>query len=123
MGSYLPWVGSPAGSAVLCRALWLWLGVLDALQGVGIGMLLLQTLTRFHISFALIMAQCVGSVATIINRADGLSSTGPLPYYPSFAYNITGGLSQPGFWICLVLQIVVCVGYITFFRKEQLSKP
>lgn len=123
MGSYLPWAGSPAGSAVLGRVLWLWLGVLDALQGVGIGMLLLQTLTRFHISFALIMAQCVGSVATIINRADGLSSTGPLPYYPSFAYNLTGGLSQAGFWICMIFQIVVCVGYITFFRKEQLSKP
>jgi alpha-1,3-glucan synthase len=123
MGSYLPWAGSPIASAILGRGVWLWLGVLDALQGVGIGMLLLQTLTRFHISFALIMAQCVGSIATIINRADGLSSTGPLPYYPTLAYSIASGLKEPGFWICLVFQIIVCVGYLTFFRKEQLSKP
>jgi alpha-1,3-glucan synthase len=123
MGSYLPWAGSPIASAILGRGVWLWLGVLDALQGVGIGMLLLQTLTRFHISFALIMAQCVGSIATIVNRADGLSSTGPLPYYPSLAYGIADGLKEPGFWICMVFQIVVCVGYLTFFRKEQLSKP
>lgn len=123
MGAYLPWAGSPVASAILGRALWLWLGVLDALQGVGIGMLLLQTLTRFHISFALVMAQCVGSIATIVNRADGLSSTGPLPYYPSLASSIGDGLSEPGFWICLVFQIVVCLGYLTFFRKEQLSKP
>lgn len=33
MGSYLPWAGGPIGSAVLGRCLWLWLGVLDALQG------------------------------------------------------------------------------------------
>jgi alpha-1,3-glucan synthase len=123
MGSYLPWAGGPVASAILGRALWLWLGVLDALQGVGIGMLLLQTLTRLHISFALIMAQCVGSVATIINRADGLSSTGPLPYYPTLAHSISEGLSGPGFWICMLAQIAVCIGYIAFFRKEQLSKP
>lgn len=123
IGAYLPWAGSPIASAILGRALWLWLAVLDALQGVGIGMLLLQTLTRFHISFALIMAQCVGSIATIINRADGLSSVGPLPYYPSLAYDVSDGLSQPGFWICMIFQLIVCLGYITFFRKEQLSKP
>lgn len=123
MGLYLPWAGSPIASAILGRAIWLWLGVLDALQGVGIGMLLLQTLTRFHISFALIVAQCVGSIATIINRADGLSSTGPLPYYPSLAYDISSGVSQAGFWICMIFQIIVCAGYMTFFRKEQLSKP
>ena len=123
MGYYVPWAGGPVGSAILGRVLWLWLGVLDSLQGVGIGMLLLQTLTRFHITFALVGAQVIGSVGTIINRADGLSSTGPLPYYPSLAYNISEGLSYAGFWICLIFQLIVCVGYFAFFRKEQLSKP
>lgn len=47
IGMYLPWAGGPVASALLGRALWLWLGVLDSLQGVGIGMLLLQTLTRY----------------------------------------------------------------------------
>lgn len=37
----LPWAG-PTGGAILARALWLWLGVLDAMQGAGIGMTLLQ---------------------------------------------------------------------------------
>jgi alpha-1,3-glucan synthase len=123
IGYYLPWAGGPIGSAVLGRCLWLWLGVLDSLQGVGIGMLLLQTLTRFHITFALVFAQVVGSVGTIINRANGLASTGPLPYYPPMAYNIGEGLSYAGFWICMIFQIIICVGYFAFFRKEQLSKP
>ena len=32
---YIPWAGSPVAGAILGRALWLWLGVLDSLQGVG----------------------------------------------------------------------------------------
>jgi len=123
MGYYLPWAGGPVGSAILGRILWLWLAVLDSLQGVGIGMLLLQTLTRFHITFALVFAQVIGSIGTIINRANGLSSTGPLPYYPSMAYNVGNGLSYAGFWICMIFQIIICIGYFAFFRKEQLSKP
>lgn len=35
IGSYVPWAGSPLASALLGRGLWLWLGVLDSLQGVG----------------------------------------------------------------------------------------
>jgi alpha-1,3-glucan synthase len=44
VGQYLPWVGNPIASAVLGRALWLWLGVLDSIQGIGFGMILLQTM-------------------------------------------------------------------------------
>ena len=46
IGSYLPWAGSPLASTILSRGLWLWLGLLDSIQNVGIGMLLLQTLVR-----------------------------------------------------------------------------
>lgn len=123
IGTYLPWAGSPLASALLGRSLWLWLGLLDSLQGVGIGMLLLQTLTRFHISFALMFAQVIGSIATIIARADGLSSVGPLPYFPSPAAGAEGVISSVGFWICLLCNIAVMIGYFAFFRKEQLSKP
>ena len=35
IGMYVPWAGGHAASVFAGRALWLWLGVLDALQGVG----------------------------------------------------------------------------------------
>ncbi|SMQ48893.1 unnamed protein product [Zymoseptoria tritici ST99CH_3D7] len=123
IGQYLPWAGSPVASAILGRGLWLWLGVLDSIQGIGFGMIILQTMARFHCSFALMAGQCIGAIATIIGRADGLNSTGPGPTFPSFATDITGGLSEPWFWICLLFQLGICVGYFTFFRKEQLTKP
>src|ERR1700712_5595004 len=69
IGLYIPWAGGPVASALLGRILWLWLGVLDAVQGVGFGMILLQTLTRLHFTFTLIAAQVVGSLATIAARA------------------------------------------------------
>lgn len=37
---YIPWGGS--AGPYLGISLWLWLGVLDAIQGVGLGMILLQ---------------------------------------------------------------------------------
>jgi alpha-1,3-glucan synthase len=37
---YLPWAGH--AGPYLGISLWLWLGVLDAIQGVGLGMILLQ---------------------------------------------------------------------------------
>ncbi|KAK5113286.1 hypothetical protein LTR85_010903 [Meristemomyces frigidus] len=122
MGTYLPWAGGPVASAVLGRCLWLWLGLLDTIQGVGIGMLLLQTMVRVHISWALMFGQVVGSIATIIARADGLNSVGPGPTFP----NIGGGLEGLGnawFWICLLFQLSIPVGYFIYFRKEQLTKP
>lgn len=122
IGAYLPWAGSPLGSAILGRGLWLWLGVLDSLQGIGYGMILLQTMARFHISFALVAAQVVGSVATIIARADGLNSVGPGTTFPDFSASLAG-LAYPWFWVCLLAQIAICIGFFTYFRKEQLSKP
>ena len=121
-GSYLPWAGSAVASALLGRSLWLWLGVLDALQGVGFGMILLQTMTRFHITFTLIAAQVLGSVATILARLTAPDNTGPGTVFPNFALGTTG-LGQAGFWLGLIFQIIICIGFATFFRKEQLSKP
>lgn len=37
---YIPWAGN--SGPYLGISLWLWLGVLDAIQGVGLGMILLQ---------------------------------------------------------------------------------
>ncbi|KAL9074388.1 MAG: hypothetical protein Q9157_004415 [Trypethelium eluteriae] len=123
IGFYLPWAGGPVASALLGRGLWLWLGVLDSLQGVGFGMILLQTLTRFHITFTLIAAQIIGSVGTIISRAAAPNAIGPATVFPSFAGGVSDGLSQPWFWVALLFQAAVSVGFLVFFRKEQLSKP
>ncbi|KAF1984700.1 glycosyltransferase family 5 protein [Aulographum hederae CBS 113979] len=121
-GSYLPWAGSPAASALLARSLWLWLGVLDALQGVGFGMILLQTMTRFHNTFTLIAAQFLGSIATIVGRATAPDKLGPGPVFPNLVLG-TEGLGHWAFWLCLIMQLAICVGFAFFFRKEQLSKP
>ena len=121
-GEYLPWAGGAVSSALLGRCLWLWLGVLDAIQGVGFGMILLQTMTRFHITFTLIAAQVLGSIATILARLTAPDNTGPGSVFPNFALG-TGGLAHWAFWLALFFQIAICVGFALFFRKEQLSKP
>ncbi|KAK3069316.1 hypothetical protein LTR53_012437 [Teratosphaeriaceae sp. CCFEE 6253] len=90
IGMYLPWAGSPLASAVLGRCLWLWLGLLDTVQSVGIGMLLLQTMVRSHLTYAMTVGQVIGSIGTIIARADGLNSLGPGPTFPSIASNLDG---------------------------------
>ncbi|PQE30186.1 alpha-1,3-glucan synthase protein [Rutstroemia sp. NJR-2017a WRK4] len=123
IGQYVPWVGSGLGSALFSRSLWLWLGTLDALQGVGFGMLLLQTLTRIHIAFTLIAAQVLGSIATIVARACAPNNVGPGTVFPDFSGGPQPGLSKPWFWIGLLFQLAICGGFFTFFRKEQLSKP
>ena len=124
VGTTLPWVvgSSTAGGALVSRALWLWLGVLDALQGTGFGMMLLQTTTRFHNNFTLIAAQVLGSIATILGRATAPDAVGPGPVFPNLALNLDG-LGNGWFWVCLLMQISICVAFGTFFRKEQLSKP
>ena len=80
IGIYLPWAGSPEASAILSRSLWLWLGVLDSIQGVGLGMVLLQTLMRMHVAFTLIGAQVLGSLDTIAARA-----AAPRDVFPDFS--------------------------------------
>jgi len=109
-------------NADVSTGLWLLLGLLDSLQGIGYGMILLQTMVRFHVSFALMAAQIVGSISTIIARADGLNSVGPGPTFPDLAVSLAG-LANAWFWICLAAQIFICAGFFTFFRKEQLTKP
>lgn len=122
IGLYLPWAGGFTSGALLSRSLWLWLGTLDAIQGVGIGMILLGTLTRVHVCFTLIAAQVLGSVATMVARAVAPNRIGPGPISP----DISGGVSaiwQAWFWIGLVMNLLVCVGFYKFYRKEQLQKP
>jgi alpha-1,3-glucan synthase len=118
---YVPWAGG-AGPWISV-SLWLWLGVLDAVQGVGLGMILLQTLSRLHVCATLAFSQMLGAVVVIIARA-----TVPRQLvFPDFAlWNVGDGLKHSPFtsvpfWIGLVCQIVVVVGYFWYYRKEQLG--
>ncbi|KAL2374950.1 alpha-1,3-glucan synthase [Blastomyces gilchristii SLH14081] len=122
IGQHVPWAGGYISGALISRSLWLWLGVLDAMQGVGFGMILLQTLTRLHICFTLLAAQVLGSIATICARTFAPNKIGPGDIHP----DISGGISaieNAWFWICLFCQLAICAGFYLFFRKEQLSKP
>ncbi|KAJ5639926.1 uncharacterized protein N7484_007788 [Penicillium longicatenatum] len=124
IGLWVPWiVGGPRGSALGGRILWLWLGVLDSIQGVGIGMMLLQTLTRIHIAATLCGAQLIGTVTTLVASASAPDREGPGNVFPDFSAGIIFGLSKPWFWIALSCQLVIPIGFFMFFRKEQLTKP
>ncbi|KAI9741677.1 MAG: Cell wall alpha-1,3-glucan synthase ags1 [Cirrosporium novae-zelandiae] len=123
IGQFVPWAGGRVASALIGRSLWLWLGVLDTIQGVGFGMILLQTLTRIHICFTLLAAQVVGSIATIMGRAFAPDKIGPGDVFPDFSAGVAEGLSKVWFWVTLICQLAICGGFFLFFRKEQLSKP
>jgi len=110
IGLYLPWAGGYTASALWSRALWLWLGTLDAIQGVGLGMILLGTLTRVHVAFTLVTAQVLGSLATIVARACAPNKIGPGPISPDISGGV-GTIFQAWFWIGLILNLSICVGY------------
>lgn len=105
-GLFLPWAGTYTAGALVSRSLWLWLGVLDALQGVGFGMILLQTLTRMHICFTLLVSQVLGSLATICARAFAPNNIGPGPISPDITAG-AGALANAWFWVALLLQLAI----------------
>lgn len=86
-------------------------------------MILLQTLARYHITFTLVGAQIIGSVATIVARATAPNNIGPGTVFPDFSAGWRDGLTEVNFWLGFLFQLVICVGFFMFFRKEQLSKP
>lgn len=105
-GLFVPWAGNYTTGALVSRSLWLWLGVLDALQGLGFGMILLQTLTRMHICFALIVTQVLGSIATMCARAFAPNNVGPGAISP----DITAGVSSIAnvwFWVAIFFQLLI----------------
>lgn len=123
MAVWLPWApGGYIGSALLSRTLWLWLGLLDTVQGVGIGMILLSTLTRLHVLFTLVVAQFLGALVTAFARGVSPAKLGPGPLFPDLTEGL-GGLRNAWFWVGLFLNLGVCIGFFKFFRKEQLTKP
>jgi len=123
IGLYLPWAGGPVASAIISRCLWLWLGLLDTVQIVGLGMMLIATLTRQHVMGVLIGSQIVGSVATMVARATSPNASHATVTFPDFTEGAMPGLGNKWFWICLAFQLVIPFGFFKFFRKEQVTKP
>ncbi|KAJ5986732.1 hypothetical protein N7451_011097 [Penicillium sp. IBT 35674x] len=122
IGYYLPWAGSLTSGALISRCLWLWLGVLDEIQQVGLGMILLQTLTRVHVCFVLLAAQSLGSVATICARAFAPNKLGPAGISPDIGSSLER-LGNAWFWIALSFQLLASFGFLLFYRREQLNRP
>ncbi|CUA76935.1 alpha-1,3-glucan synthase [Rhizoctonia solani] len=124
---YIPWAGR--AGPYLGTSLWLWLGVLDAIQGVGLGMILLQTLSRLHVCATLALAQVIGSVCVMVARATAPNRIGPGSVFPDAAkWDFSDGLkgspmASAPFWVALVSQLVIVFGYFWFYRKEQLARP
>lgn len=105
-------------------SLWLWLGVLDAVQGVGLGMILLQTLSRIHVSATLCIAQIIGSTSVLVARATAPNRIGPGNVFPDLGlWNPSQALAESPvarweFWIALACQLCIVAGYFVLFRKE-----
>ncbi|KAJ9353608.1 CAZyme family GH13 [Paecilomyces variotii] len=122
IGYYLPWAGSLISGSLVSRCLWLWLGVLDEIQQVGLGMILLQTLTRVHVCFVLLAAQALGSIATICARGFAPNKIGPGDISPNVGTSPTA-VGNAWFWIALFFQLLASFGFLLFYRREQLNKP
>ncbi|MBW0476037.1 hypothetical protein O181_015752 [Austropuccinia psidii MF-1] len=127
VASYLSWAGN-AGPQ-LATSLWLWLGVLDAVQGVGLGIILLQTLSRVHVTATLCLAQIIGSTAVLVARATAPDRIGPESVFPDLGLwdprvpVISSPVASWPFWLALICQLIIVAGYFVLFRHEQLSKP
>lgn len=115
--SWLPWPGSPLSEALIGRTLWPWLGVPDAIKGVGFGMILLQTLTRLHIAFAMVGVQELGSIASVLARASALPPSGPGSLYPNLAVEGVHGLRSAWFSFGLSLQLSICVDFFKILKE------
>ena len=105
IGYYLPWAGSLTSGAIASRCLWLWLGVLDEIQQVGLGMILLQTLTRVHVVFVLLAAQSLGSIATICARGFAPNKVGPASISPAIGSSLDK-VANAWFWVALFFQLL-----------------
>jgi len=123
LGLYLPWAGGPVASAVLSRCLWLWLGLLDTIQIVGLGMTLLATLTRQHVMGVLIGSQIIGGAITMLAKGTSPNKSQAAVTFPDFSEGLMPGLGNKWFWVCLGMQLIIPFGFFKFFRKEQVTKP
>ena len=124
---YIPWAGH--GGPYLGVCLWLWLGVLDAIQSVALGLILLQTLCRLHVCATLAFAQVIGSISVIVAPATAPTRMGAESVFPDAAQSdFADGLkdsplASPLFWIALVCRLIIVIGYFWFYRLLKETLP
>lgn len=75
-----------------------------------------------HVSAVLILSQIIGTAASTLARYASPTGSGVADVFP----NITFGESYSVFgnwlyWIGLVCQIIIALGYMFWFRKEQVA--
>jgi alpha-1,3-glucan synthase len=124
IGSYLPWAGD--GGTVCAISLWMWLGLLDTIQAVGFTIMLLQTLTRIHVVAVLGISQILTAIAQMLAFSTAPNSNGPGSMFPNITLWNTEKfdiLQEYVFYLVFLSQIVIALGFLFFFRVEQLSKP
>ncbi|KAI8454843.1 hypothetical protein BY996DRAFT_4581452, partial [Phakopsora pachyrhizi] len=98
--------------------------VLDAVQGVGLGMILLQTLSRVHVAAILCLAQIIRATAVIAARATAPNRIGPGNVFPDLGFwDPSGRLNESPvanweFWVALACQLVIVASYLVLFRRE-----
>jgi glycogen synthase len=120
MGFYLPWSGDLGPYVGI--SLWLWLAVMDTIQSAGLMIMLLQTLTRIHVVPVLVVGQCLGAAVQMISKLTAPNRDGPGDIFPAFSSDI-GPLKNPLFWLGWISQVFISLGFLFWFRREQLSKP
>lgn len=98
------------------------------MQGVGLGLILLQTLSRLHVTVTLAFSQIIGAIVVIIARATAPDSLGAGTVFPDAGIwdpelGLSGSpIASPMFWLCLVCQLIIVVGYFWFYRREELGE-
>ncbi|WBW72795.1 prospore membrane alpha-1,3-glucan synthase Mok12 [Schizosaccharomyces osmophilus] len=120
LGLNLPWAGRIA--PVLTKLIWLYLALWDGIQGIGIGVMLLQTLARDHVAFTLMLSQVVSSLTIMVAKPTIPVSDKVFPNLG--AWNPSEGpgpCSSPCFYIALICQIIAIGGLFYYYRKSQLA--
>ena len=88
----------------------------------------LQTLSRLHVCATLAFSQVIGAVCVMVARATAPNRIGPESVFPDagtwdFGKGLRGSpMASAPFWIALMSQLIIVVGYFWFYRKEQLGE-
>lgn len=75
-----------------------------------------------HVAATLILSQLLGAVAFVLARHTAPNGRGPGDVFPDPSAGPTNYFwAKPFFWIGLLSQIIIALGYLFWFRREQLS--
>ncbi|EEB07932.1 alpha-1,3-glucan synthase Mok12 [Schizosaccharomyces japonicus yFS275] len=120
LGLNLPWAGK--ASPIFTKCVWLTLNLYDNLQGIGLGMMLLQTLARDHVAFTLMLAQFFSSLTIMVSKPILPVTDRVFPLFSSWnPADGSGPLRSPCFYLALICQLIGVFGLLYYYRKCQLA--